>query len=169
LPIAVATARDGVAPGVWSGSFGLDRLRDNMPRRLGLVIIEARVPANAIARADLIRALMVASDNLGCAVLFVSQADPAGVVSDGVILEAETDRLTLAKPAAGSTGWTRAFSTRRIRLAGGEALAIERGNALACERWQIPKRLAALLSSITSLTNQPATHQNRKSPEPGPP
>lgn len=144
LPIAVASTAGDMARAISGGDLGLDRVRDGLLRQLRLLIIEANVPTDAIQRAALVGAALAAESTCGCAVLLVTQGDPAGVVTDGVILEAYGDRLTLAKPPAGVTGWTCSFSTQAIKWAGGGAIAIQPGKAMPfAPKWKAAKPIAA--------------------------
>ncbi|MCW2284938.1 hypothetical protein M2323_002935 [Rhodoblastus acidophilus] len=130
LPIAIASA-SGDLRGLTDGTVQLYRVRDELPRHLRLLIVEAGVSHDPIRRSALHSALTIAESVCGCAVLFVTQDWPAGIAgAESVVLEAATDRLTLAQPPVGVAGWTRAFRTSRILLAGREAIAIQPGAIL---------------------------------------
>lgn len=128
LPIAIAQT-DGDLQTLINGTCAVHRVRDGLPRALRLVIIEAGASATSARRAAVRGAALAAESVGGCAVLVVTQCGPAGLADvGGVVMEATADSLALAQAPEGVAGWTRAFKTQRILLAGGgEALAIQPG------------------------------------------
>jgi hypothetical protein len=144
LPIAIASPVGDLARAITNGELALYRPLNELPRRLALVIIEAGIPADPIRRAALVGALLAAESVTGVPVLLISTDSPAGLAdADSTVLEATTDTLSLAQAPAGVAAWTRAFSTSRIILASGEALAIQPGATLPHRpRWKAVKPAA---------------------------